>query len=60
MVIHHPPLFSKGQCETNRYRFLAKTGGYVWVVTQATLILDKMQKAQSVVCVNFVISCSSK
>uniref|UniRef100_A0AAR5PAB4 Hypoxia-inducible factor 1-alpha n=1 Tax=Dendroctonus ponderosae TaxID=77166 RepID=A0AAR5PAB4_DENPD len=49
-------LFSKGQCETNRYRFLAKTGGYVWVVTQATLILDKMQKAQSVVCVNFVIS----
>ncbi|KAL1513011.1 hypothetical protein ABEB36_002499 [Hypothenemus hampei] len=49
-------LFSKGQCETNRYRFLAKTGGYVWVVTQATLILDKMQKPQSVVCVNYVIS----
>ncbi|KAL1513012.1 hypothetical protein ABEB36_002499 [Hypothenemus hampei] len=49
-------VFSKGQCETNRYRFLAKTGGYVWVVTQATLILDKMQKPQSVVCVNYVIS----
>lgn len=49
-------LFSKGQCETNRYRFLAKTGGYVWVVTQATLIYDKMQKPQSVVCVNYVIS----
>ncbi|XP_066262735.1 hypoxia-inducible factor 1-alpha isoform X2 [Euwallacea similis] len=49
-------LFSKGQCETNRYRFLAKTGGFVWVVTQATLIMDKMQKPQSVVCVNYVIS----
>ncbi|XP_050306275.1 protein similar isoform X2 [Anthonomus grandis grandis] len=49
-------LFSKGQCETNRYRFLAKTGGFVWVVTQATLIYDKMQKPQSVVCVNYVIS----
>lgn len=49
-------LFSKGQCETNRYRFLAKTGGFVWVVTQATLIYDKMQKPQSVVCVNYIIS----
>ncbi|KAK4884081.1 hypothetical protein RN001_000352 [Aquatica leii] len=49
-------LFSKGQCETNRYRFLAKNGGYVWVLTQATLIYDKMQKPQSVVCVNYVIS----
>ncbi|CAH1164562.1 unnamed protein product [Phaedon cochleariae] len=49
-------LFSKGQCETARYRFLAKTGGYVWVVTQATLIYDKVQKPQSVVCVNYVVS----
>ncbi|XP_025831402.1 hypoxia-inducible factor 1-alpha-like [Agrilus planipennis] len=49
-------LFSKGQCETSRYRFLAKTGGYVWVLTQATLIHDKLQKPQSVVCVNYVIS----
>ncbi|KAJ8924027.1 hypothetical protein NQ315_006804 [Exocentrus adspersus] len=48
-------VFAKGQCETNRYRFLAKTGGYAWVVTQATLIYDKMQKPQSVVCVNYVI-----
>jgi hypoxia-inducible factor 1 alpha len=49
-------LFSKGQCETNRYRFLAKTGGYVWVLTQATLINDsKTMKPQSVVCVNYVI-----
>ncbi|XP_017778701.1 PREDICTED: hypoxia-inducible factor 1-alpha-like isoform X2 [Nicrophorus vespilloides] len=49
-------LFSKGQTETSRYRFLAKTGGYAWVLTQATLIYDKNQKPQSVVCVNYVIS----
>ncbi|XP_063231140.1 hypoxia-inducible factor 1-alpha isoform X2 [Bacillus rossius redtenbacheri] len=50
-------LFSKGQCETGCYRFLAKNGGYVWVLTQATLIYgSKGHKPNSVVCVNFVIS----
>ncbi|KOB66850.1 putative hypoxia-inducible factor 1 alpha [Operophtera brumata] len=49
-------VFSKGQCETGQYRFLAKTGGYAWVQTQATIITDKQQKAVSVVCVNYVIS----
>nr|CAI5864622.1 unnamed protein product [Callosobruchus analis] len=48
-------LFAKGQCETNRYRFLAKRGGYIWVVTQATLIHDKIHKPHSVVSVNYVI-----
>ncbi|XP_044731137.1 hypoxia-inducible factor 1-alpha isoform X2 [Chrysoperla carnea] len=49
-------LFSKGQCETSRYRFLAKCGGYVWVVSQATVLHDKSHKPQSVVCVHYVIS----
>ncbi|XP_049877924.1 hypoxia-inducible factor 1-alpha isoform X2 [Pectinophora gossypiella] len=49
-------LFSKGQCETGQYRFLAKAGGFAWVQTQATLITDKQQKPISVVCVNYVIS----
>uniref|UniRef100_A0AAG5CSU2 Uncharacterized protein n=1 Tax=Anopheles atroparvus TaxID=41427 RepID=A0AAG5CSU2_ANOAO len=48
-------VISKGQSETSQYRFLAKTGGYAWVVTQATVIYDK-QKPHSVVCVNYVIS----
>uniref|UniRef100_A0A182P6K8 PAS_3 domain-containing protein n=1 Tax=Anopheles epiroticus TaxID=199890 RepID=A0A182P6K8_9DIPT len=48
------PVISKGQSETSRYRFLAKTGGYAWVVTQATVIYDK-QKPHSVVCVNYVL-----
>ncbi|XP_066996423.2 hypoxia-inducible factor 1-alpha isoform X2 [Anabrus simplex] len=50
-------LFSKGQGETGHYRFLARNGGFVWVLTQATLIYgNKGQKPHSVVCVNFVIS----
>ncbi|GLH05607.1 Protein similar [Gryllus bimaculatus] len=49
-------LFSKGQGQTGRYRFLAKNGGYVWVVTQATLIYGcKGQKPNNVVCVHFLI-----
>lgn len=47
-------VINKGQTETSRYRFLGSTGGYCWVVTQATLVYDK-QKPQSVVCVNYVI-----
>nr|AAT72404.1 hypoxia-inducible factor 1 alpha [Palaemon pugio] len=47
----------KGQVETGRYRFLAREGGYVWVVTQATLIHGpKDHKPQYVVCLNYVVS----
>ncbi|XP_054711572.1 hypoxia-inducible factor 1-alpha-like isoform X2 [Uloborus diversus] len=49
-------LFSKGQCETGYYRFLSKHGGYVWVVTQATLIYDNGTKPECVVCLNYVLS----
>lgn len=47
-------VLSKGQGETCRYRFLGKCGGYCWIVTQATIVYDKL-KPQSVVCVNYVI-----
>lgn len=56
LVHQFKSLLSKGQCETGQYRFLAKTGGYAWVQTQATVITDKQQKPISVVCVNYVIS----
>jgi len=50
-------LMSKGQTETNMYRFLAKTGGYVWAQTQATVIYNKRtEKPDYVVCVNYVLS----
>ncbi|XP_036322680.1 protein similar isoform X2 [Rhagoletis pomonella] len=48
-------VLGKGQGETCRYRFLGKYGGYCWIVTQATIVYDKL-KPQSVVCVNYVIS----
>lgn len=50
-------LFSKGQTVTQPYRFLAKEGGYMWVVTQATVINNsRTLKPQSVVCVHYVVS----
>ncbi|KAL3873009.1 hypothetical protein ACJMK2_036172 [Sinanodonta woodiana] len=50
-------LFSKGQTWTGQYRFLAKNGGYAWVMTQGTVICNsRMQKPQCVVCVHFVLS----
>ncbi|CAG2163483.1 unnamed protein product [Oppiella nova] len=50
-------LFSKGQSHSNYYRFLAKSGGYLWLLTQATLTTDThSSQPQSVVCVNHVIS----
>uniref|UniRef100_A0A131YIW7 Hypoxia-inducible factor 1 alpha n=1 Tax=Rhipicephalus appendiculatus TaxID=34631 RepID=A0A131YIW7_RHIAP len=54
-------LFAKGQCETGQYRFLAKNGGCVWVLTQATLIYENSScsKPQCVVCVNYVLSGAS-
>nr|ABF83561.1 hypoxia-inducible factor alpha [Metacarcinus magister] len=50
-------LLNKGQVETSRYRFLARAGGYVWLVTQATLIHGPREnKPQHVVCLNYVVS----
>ncbi|RVE57229.1 hypothetical protein OJAV_G00214360 [Oryzias javanicus] len=53
----HHNLFAKGQVCTGRYRMLAKSGGFVWVETQATVIYNnKNSQPQCVVCVNFVLS----
>ncbi|XP_050711494.1 protein similar-like isoform X5 [Eriocheir sinensis] len=50
-------LLNKGQVETSRYRFLARGGGYIWLVTQATLIHGPREnKPQYVVCLNYVVS----
>lgn len=49
-------VFEKGQVETNKYRFLAKGGGYVWIITQATVLNDhKGLKPESIMCINYVI-----
>ncbi|XP_076318284.1 uncharacterized protein LOC143229605 isoform X2 [Tachypleus tridentatus] len=50
-------MFSKGQCETGPYRFLAKHGGYVWLLTQGTVIYENNStKPQCIVCVHYVLS----
>ncbi|XP_026514569.1 hypoxia-inducible factor 3-alpha [Terrapene carolina triunguis] len=50
-------LLSKGQAVTGQYRFLAKSGGYLWAQTQATVISNsKNSQPESVVCVHFVLS----
>lgn len=50
-------LFAKGQCITGLYRFLVKSGGYVWVETQSSIINSpRTEKAQFVVCINLVVS----
>ncbi|ODN05678.1 Hypoxia-inducible factor 1-alpha [Orchesella cincta] len=49
-------LYTKGQTVTERSRFLAKDGGWIWIVTQATAINNNAGKPTSVVCIHFVTS----
>uniref|UniRef100_A0A8C7TRK5 Hypoxia inducible factor 1 subunit alpha, like n=1 Tax=Oncorhynchus mykiss TaxID=8022 RepID=A0A8C7TRK5_ONCMY len=50
-------LLSKGQVCTSLYRFLAKSGGFVWAETQATVIYNnKTSQPEAVVCLNFILS----
>nr|WNN25245.1 hypoxia-inducible factor 1 [Balanoglossus aurantiaca] len=50
-------LYSKGQTSTRKYRFLSKSGGYVWIQTQATVIYNnRTSKPQCIVSVNYVLS----
>ncbi|GFR29811.1 hypoxia-inducible factor 1-alpha [Trichonephila clavata] len=57
LIASFKTLFSKGQVETTYYRFLAKNGGYAWLLTQATLIYENgCTKPECVVCLNYVLS----
>nr|XP_044990335.1 hypoxia-inducible factor 3-alpha [Jaculus jaculus] len=50
-------LLSKGQAVTGKYRFLARTGGYLWTQTQATVVSGgRGPESESVICVHFLIS----
>ncbi|KAM6958759.1 hypoxia inducible factor 1 subunit alpha, like [Aplochiton taeniatus] len=50
-------LMSKGQVCTSPYRFLAKSGGFVWAETQATVLYNnKTSQPEAVVCLNFILS----
>jgi len=46
-----------GQIKTSPYRLLAKHGGYIWVVTEATVIYNvRLEQAEHIVCVNYIVS----
>ncbi|XP_035868335.1 hypoxia-inducible factor 3-alpha isoform X2 [Phyllostomus discolor] len=50
-------LLSKGQAVTGRYRFLARSGGYLWTQTQATVVSGgRGPQSESIICVHFLIS----
>ncbi|XP_077437629.1 endothelial PAS domain-containing protein 1b [Vanacampus margaritifer] len=53
----HLNLCSKGQAVSGQYRMLAKSGGFVWVETQGTVIYNgRNSQPQCIVCVNYVLS----
>uniref|UniRef100_A0A672GQ70 Endothelial PAS domain-containing protein 1-like n=1 Tax=Salarias fasciatus TaxID=181472 RepID=A0A672GQ70_SALFA len=53
----HHNLCSKGQAVSGQYRMLAKSGGYVWVETQGTVIYNsRNSQPQCIVCINYVLS----
>lgn len=57
MTKTHHNLFVKGQVCTGQYRLLAKSGGFAWAETQATVIYNnKNNQPQCVVCVNYILS----
>ncbi|XP_006868504.1 PREDICTED: hypoxia-inducible factor 3-alpha [Chrysochloris asiatica] len=50
-------LLSKGQAITGQYRFLARSGGYLWTQTQATVVSGgRGPQSESIVCIHFLIS----
>ncbi|XP_060711956.1 hypoxia-inducible factor 1-alpha-like isoform X2 [Hemiscyllium ocellatum] len=57
MTKTHRILLSKGQVISPQYRFLARSGGYVWLRTQAsTISSSKSNQPQSIICINSVLS----
>ncbi|XP_055993143.1 hypoxia-inducible factor 3-alpha isoform X2 [Sorex fumeus] len=50
-------LLNKGQAVTGQYRFLARSGGYLWTQTQATVVSGgRGPQSESIVCVHFLLS----
>ncbi|RWS26480.1 hypoxia-inducible factor 1-alpha-like protein [Leptotrombidium deliense] len=48
-------MYNKSQTRTGYYRFLAKSGGYLWLQSEATLINDNNGQPFEIVSVNYVI-----
>lgn len=50
-------VLTKGQSVSKYYRFLVRTGGWVWLQTKANIVYDsKSCQPQFVLCTNYIIS----
>ncbi|KAK7081948.1 Neuronal PAS domain-containing protein 3, partial [Halocaridina rubra] len=53
----HVDLIEKGQVMSPYFRLLNKTGGYTWMQTCATVVINsKNGDEQNIICVNYIIS----
>ncbi|XP_072314338.1 neuronal PAS domain-containing protein 3 [Eucyclogobius newberryi] len=53
----HLDLLNKGQSVTNYYRWIQKTGGYIWIQSSATIAVNaKNNNDKNVIWVNYVLS----
>lgn len=49
-------VINKGQVMSEYYRLMNRKGGYTWVQTCATVILNsKNSEEQSIICINYVL-----
>uniref|UniRef100_A0A8C4QNB1 Neuronal PAS domain protein 1 n=1 Tax=Eptatretus burgeri TaxID=7764 RepID=A0A8C4QNB1_EPTBU len=54
---NHIDLLKKGQCVTKYYRWMQKSGGYVWIQSSATIAINtKNVNEKSIVWINYVLS----
>ncbi|XP_057199977.1 neuronal PAS domain-containing protein 3 isoform X3 [Triplophysa rosa] len=53
----HLDLMNKGQCVTKYYRWIQKSGGYIWIQSSATIAINaKNGNEKNVIWVNYVLS----
>ncbi|CAL1526398.1 unnamed protein product, partial [Lymnaea stagnalis] len=52
----HKLLIVSGSSQSEYYRFLSRSGKWVWLTTHATIVYDTAKNPQYVVCKNYVIS----
>ncbi|XP_006812392.1 uncharacterized protein LOC100369556 [Saccoglossus kowalevskii] len=52
----HADLITKGQVVTGYYKWLTKTGGYIWMQTSCTVTCSKNTNDRVVVCINYILS----
>ncbi|XP_076834015.1 neuronal PAS domain-containing protein 3 isoform X3 [Brachyhypopomus gauderio] len=53
----HLDLMNKGQCVTKYYRWIQKSGGYIWIQSSATIAINaKNANEKNIIWVNYVLS----